>query len=355
MKNYLHHSKEEIRDYFLNWAAAEPSINSPFYFQLALHLAKDDYLLNLAAHSTQGQPMANLIFASVQYLLLQKPSADLAKYYPSISDNPLSLDESGFALFKQFCKNNETEIKSILETKMVQTNAINRCAYLFPIISSFAFHEKIDKLNIVDIGCSAGLNLLFDRYQYTYDTNGSNFGDSPIIVKTALKGKTFPQFQKPPKINRRIGIDINPLDLRIKKDADWLKALIWPDHSKRISRMNKAIELATENKLEYRKGKTTAFFKETIQSLPKDEALCVFHTHALYQFKKPERQEFYNLMDELGKEYHLLYLGVEGIKAWKEKHKTTDTPVQTIQYKDGQKIEKLAATTTGHADWVQFE
>ena len=44
---------------------------SPLYEHLSIRVAADPQLLELTTHARKGQPVPNLLFGSVQYLLLQ--------------------------------------------------------------------------------------------------------------------------------------------------------------------------------------------------------------------------------------------------------------------------------------------
>jgi hypothetical protein len=108
-----------------------------------------------------------LFFGAVHYLLLKGADHPLKDFYPSIVSNPKSYEDS-FEYFKDFCLTHRNEIESILKTKLVQTNEIRRCAYLYPIFCTI--YEKVKKpLALIEIGTSAGLQLLWDKYSYSYD------------------------------------------------------------------------------------------------------------------------------------------------------------------------------------------
>src|SRR5699024_3131491 len=114
--------------------AQESESTSPLYAFLSLTISKDADILALSSHAQQGQPVPNLLFAAVHYLLLQGRDDPLSEYYPSIVSNPKHATYS-FESFKNFCNRYKDEIISILQTKLVQTNEVRRCAYLYPSFS----------------------------------------------------------------------------------------------------------------------------------------------------------------------------------------------------------------------------
>ena len=63
-----------------------------------------------------------------------------------------------FPLFLAFCHTYESEIRHRLRTRRVQTNEVQRCAYLYPIFSKIQQQTK-RPLGLLEIGTSAGLQL----------------------------------------------------------------------------------------------------------------------------------------------------------------------------------------------------
>ena len=62
-----------------------------------------------------------------------------------------------------------TELERLIATRSTQTNEVGRCTGLLPglchIAAQYGWQEP---LSLLDLGTSAGLNLLFDDYAYTY-------------------------------------------------------------------------------------------------------------------------------------------------------------------------------------------
>ena len=229
---------QKLKDWFKTFAEKECKEVSPLYYNLANKIAQDDDLISIASYSKQRQPMPNLFFAAIHFLLLNEKSEELASFYPSITKNYNR--NLPFKLFKQFCLENKNEIIEIEQTKIVQTNALNRSAYIMPTLS-FLFGGK--EINIIDIGTSAGLTLNFDKYEYHYN-NQYSFGQSAVKIRSEIKEGTLPEFNQVVKINKKIGIDQNPLDVKKEKNATWLKALGWADLTERFEKIEQAMAIA---------------------------------------------------------------------------------------------------------------
>tara|TARA_R110000772_G_scaffold40890_6_gene95313 strand:+ start:1158 stop:2207 length:1050 start_codon:yes stop_codon:yes gene_type:complete len=100
------------------------------------------------------------------------------------------------------------------------------------------------RYELLEIGSSAGLNLIIDRYHY-------NLGGICVGPDNAALSFT-PEWQGPPPPDAPFafesirGCDIAPVDLADPAQARRLTAFIWPEHKVRFERMKTAIGLVTE-------------------------------------------------------------------------------------------------------------
>ncbi|MEM6698831.1 MAG: DUF2332 domain-containing protein, partial [Bacteroidota bacterium] len=294
------------------------------------------------------QPIPNLFFAAVHYLLLSNPEEKLAIYYPSISKNVGTY--LPFELFKEFCIRNKKQIQELEGTKIVQTNSLNRCAYLMPILSNHFYNQAI---NVIDIGTSAGLTLGLNRYEYHYDDTYL-IGESSVKVKSKTKGGQMPDIQAIVTINKKVGIDQNPLDLKVEENANWLRALIWADRVERTENMEAAIAIAQSENIQFEQAFTGTQLEEIIQSQEMEVPLVIYHTNVLYQFTKEERKEFREMIDRIGRDRDLVYIAAEGSAVFDNSDDYTGVLVEKTEYKNQRKSSETVARTNGHANWIKW-
>lgn len=100
------------------------------------------------------------------------------------------------------------------------------------------------KIELLEIGSSAGLNLLIDRYRF--DLGGTWYGpaDSPVTIRPAWNGP--PAASVPLDIVSVRGCDINPMDATDPTVAARLAAFVWPETSGRLIRLRSAIAMLGE-------------------------------------------------------------------------------------------------------------
>jgi hypothetical protein len=157
----------------------------------------------------------------------------LAACYPP---NVLPDDEAFWAALRPVL--GEPDLLSWLESAP-QTNEVGRSAVLMSGLLAIAYRWP-QPVELLELGASAGLNLMLDRYGY--ELGGRRAGDpaSPLQLRPEWKGPPPPK-AKVEVVGRR-GVDLNPLDPR--RDGDRLLAYVWPDQQRRLAQLEAALAIA---------------------------------------------------------------------------------------------------------------
>lgn len=128
-----------------------------------------------------------------------------------------------------------------------QTNEAGRSWGFVAAMLWLAGQELPPRFACLEIGSSAGINLMLDRY--SYDLGGVYVGpDSGAVMHFA------PEWHGPPPPERAIeiaslkGCDVAPLDLVDPAQAARLRAYVWPEHKGRFERLDAAIAAAKVRK-----------------------------------------------------------------------------------------------------------
>lgn len=282
---------------FIRFATYEAKDNSPLYEYWCEQIITNETLLNLIKHIPLAQPKPNLFFGSVQYLA-KKKEAPLKQVF----ENPFEINfEESFQLLINFCTQYKDELIQLFQTKLVQTNEVQRASYLYPIFSEIA--QEVNKpLTLIEIGTSAGLLLNLDGYHYEINQLPSiSYGDenSDLTLFAKNLGEPLPLFKKP-SIEHRIGIDLNIIDLENEDQYLWLKSLIWPELIQRKENLDKARNIH----LQYSKLLFTGDFRQLIPPLfekqeLKNSQIIIFHTHVANQFTAQLKEELRMILNQL--------------------------------------------------------
>ena len=269
-----------------------------------------------------------------------------------------------------------------MATRSTQTNEVNRTAALLPALVHAT--PPGGPLRLVELGASAGLNLLVDRYAHRYlavgeggagdgdagkgDAGKGDAGDgapdggraerssrdpsppSPVLCECVVEG-TLPALRVP-RIAERLGIDLDPIDVRDDKAARWLLACIWPDEPDRIARLRAAIELARRDPSRVVRGDALALLPELLA--PADDGVhpVVWHSWVLAYWTPTAQRALAAAIDELGAARDLTWLYLEqpsetpglptpavaGVR-----HDPDDSALVAVSYRGGERtVERLA-------------
>ncbi len=330
---------------FQNFAMTECKGSSRLYEFLSLKIAEDNEILELASNAPEGQPSSNLLFGAVHYLLLKGKDHHLRDFYPSISRNPRKVEESFFP-FKEFCGQFSDEITTLLQEKLVQTNEVRRCSYLYPAFQ-YIYDVVRKPLALIEIGTSAGLQLLWDQYSYSYGTT-EVYGnkDATLHITAEVRGDKTPNLQDYiPPVSTRIGIDLHPIDLKDDENELWLKALIWPEHHERRELFEKATEYVKANELRLIEGNGVELLSELSEEIPKEYAICVFHTHVANQMPSEVKTRLLEQISQIGSEREIFHLY----------NNIQDRDLHLDYYLDGKEYKNIVGKTEGHGRWFTWE
>ncbi len=184
----------------------------------------------------------------------------------------------------------EEFLRGWLIKRHVQTNEVGRCWWLLPCFLEAARRTGAEVFDCVELGCSGGLNLLWDRYGYAY-ANGS-WGRRDTVLLGGEERVPVPAelLARRPVVRSRIGVDQDPPDLRDDDDVRLLKAFIWPGEHDRLERLEKAVAVWRADPPEIRKG-------DIVEELPsllarrRDDALTLVWQTAALNYLAGERQE----------------------------------------------------------------
>jgi hypothetical protein len=297
-----------VRDRFADATSRFRQMGSSFYAILAEGCVEDEEILALADEAASGQPATHLLFGAVQFLLFERPDAPLARYYPSIADRPL--DAAGvYPEFRAFCLAHRARIVDLLKTRMVQTTVVRRAAYLLPAMAHVAKLAGAP-LSIVEIGCSAGLLTLFDRYRYDFGDGVMMGGaDGPMVSGFHYIGAKPPVPAHMPEIRERIGIDLNPVDPRDLVEARWIDAVLPADLTEDRRQLRAALDYRVRTPLQVVEGDALKVLPGILSALP--DPVCVFHSHCLYQWPEAAKDDFEQVLSDASRTRDIYRIGIE--------------------------------------------
>ena len=335
-------------DWFADWAEG----TSPLYAHVSHRIRDDDRLLDVASDVRDDQPPPHLLFAAVHARLLDGADTPLREYYPSVvGDAAREPDDRAYGLFREFVLDHEDEIRDVVSTRRTQTNAVRRCAALYPAFAAIAEEAANDgRLALLELGPSAGLNLRWDAYCYDFGDRDVGRDDSTAVIDSTIRAGTPPLPDDPPTVVDRLGIDLNPLDVTDPGDVTWLRALVWPEHTDRHDLLADAIPVVRDDPPEIVRGDAVERLPALVDRLPTDATRVVYNTNVLYQLTDDERDQIASHVRALGRDEPLYWVSGEGA------HPDYDESIElTITRSSGGELtERLVAAYQQHGRWVAW-
>lgn len=318
--------------------------SSGLYEFLTVRIAKDKELLTIASHCQPGQPIPNMLFGAVHYLLMNGKADPLMRYYPSLTLNHESPDHV-FPAFKKFALSHSDQIIELLKTRLVQTNEVRRSAFLFPafLTANRLFDNK--PLSLIEIGPSAGFNLLWDHYQYRYDDlDPVGRPEASLTIASTFRGDFRPDLSGPmPTVSTRKGIDLNPIDVMDRDQIQWLQSLIWPEHHERKMRLGQAVRIVMLHPVEMIQGSAIDLLPKELAIVPKTDVAVVFHTFVANQFTEEQRQTLLKIVEDFGSKRDIIHI-----------HNSIEPHLHATIYRNGERIDIPLAHTDPHGRWIEW-
>jgi hypothetical protein len=250
---------EAIARRFRRFAETEARGRSPLYEALAAGIAEDPEILGFVAELPIAKQQPNLVLAAVRFVCGVQPTP---------------------GDFRAALLGHKAVVRAEMLKRSTQTNEPARCAVLLPVLAQLP-----GRLALIEVGASAGLCLLPDRYGYAYDGHRP-FGAEPRFPCAADAATPVPVAL--PSIVWRAGLDLNPLDVRNDDDMAWLVALVWPDQPDRAARLHRAIVVARQDPPSIVGGNLLTALPALAAEAPADATLVVFHTAVLAYIADPE-------------------------------------------------------------------
>lgn len=252
---------------YRRFATLEARGRSPLYERLAEGVADDGDVLAFLLTLPRPKRQPNLLFAAVRHRLGTPTD------WPDFRNRLLA---------------DRDAVRDVMLERSTQTNEPARCATLLPVLAALP-----QPLALIEVGASAGLCLLPDRYGYDYGRHRlmpiEASSDTPVFACDVCGDVPLPSFL--PRIAWRAGLDLNPLCAQQSVDRAWLEALVWPEQMGRLMRLRQALAIAAEARPRIVNGDLRTDLASLVAEAPTDATCVIFHTAVLAYVAEPEDRE----------------------------------------------------------------
>jgi hypothetical protein len=297
-----------LAEVYRRFGEAEATGTSPLYERVAVALSESDGALRAIAAAPARKRHPTVILAALHDLALAGRAPALAAAYAAADG-----DAAAGAAIDTLLRMTDAVV-STAARRPVRTDVTGRCAVLYPAIAEAAQRTGVNAVGLVDVGCSAGLNLNVDRVAVTYGT-GESLGDpsSPVRVSASVVGDRAIPTRAVPEVVARVGVDLDPVDVTDPDDARWLRACVWPDQPERMAQLDAEIALAATAPPLLLRGDALEVLPDALARVPADALPVVTTTWALSGFPLENRLRFLHRLDEAALGRPVAWVSVEGV------------------------------------------
>jgi len=162
-----------------------------------------------------------------------------------------------------------------------QTNEVGRSA----VVIAAAHWLGGGPLVVSELGASAGLNLLFDRWRLATPAGGLGPADAPLTLAPEWQGE--PPARALLEVRDRAGVDLHPRDP--VSDRLRLMSHVWPDQPARLARMAAALDVAAVARPPVAQGDAADWLEARLRTRHAGALHLVFHTVAWQYFPAATR------------------------------------------------------------------
>lgn len=244
-----------------------------------------------------GRSLLPLRFlAGVHRLALEGRLPDLARYYPSAGGS--ADPEAAFAALLNAVEQNPCLVRDSLPPG-VQTNEVSRCAALLPGFLEIAGSTCLP-LRLLEIGCSAGLNLRWDHYRYETSQGPLGSPNSPVVLDNPFLGD--PPASVPFTVAERRGCDLNPINPTTSDGRLALLSFIWPDQLERFQQLSKAIEVARAIPAAIDRANAAEWLETQLARPCAGAATVIFHSIVLLYLGNDDRNRIAQFLARAGEQ-----------------------------------------------------
>jgi hypothetical protein len=256
-----------------------------------------------------GDPLRGFLplrlLGAVHARVLAGAAPDLARFYPSAGGRPRMPD--AYRALLELLESQRETLRPALE-RWPQTNEVRRCG---ASLAGFLWLARRfgRPLHVREIGASAGLNLLWDRFQYRLGPHRWG-GASEVRVDCEWHGPPAP-FDAAVGVASRAGCDLEPVDVGDPAQARALESYVWPDQIDRLTPLRAAIRMAQRQPARLERAPAADWLERELREAGDGELFVVLHSAVWIYLSDAEKERILALLRERGRRGPVALLGQE--------------------------------------------
>jgi hypothetical protein len=219
--------------------------------------------------------------------------------------------------FRSALESRREFLARFVREQAVQTNEVQRCYALLPAFLWLAREHGAGALDLVELGPSAGLNLLWDRYAYLY--RAGKWGSADLTLRGIEYAPVpYDVLARRVAVRRRLGIDLEPVDVTDEHGSRLLNAFIWPGRVERAQRLRQAVAILRRDPPELVRGDYVELLPSVLAERDEDALTVVFQTASTGYIGSERRAELRAVLEAAGREGPLGWVSTRAVEELEE-------------------------------------
>ena len=219
-----------------------------------------------------GSALPLRLLAGVFRLVLTDRAPELVRFYPCLGgrDDPAA----AWPVLREVMAGHVGELRDALEVPP-QTNEVGRSVALLAGLFDIAAATGRTRIRLLELGASAGLNLLIDHFGFSGP--GWSYGDpdSPVLFDDPFEGVV--QAVGVTVASRR-GCDLQPVDASTPTGRLLLTSFVWPFDLPRHERLAAALRVAADHPVTVDRASASSWLAPALEQTEDDVLPVVWHS-----------------------------------------------------------------------------
>lgn len=254
----------------------------------------------------EGAVLQLRLLAGVFRLVLTGRADELVEFYPCLGGHRDPAE--AWPVLRTVMGREVVMLREALQVPP-QTNEIGRSAALLAGLFDLVRTSGSNRIRLLELGASGGLNLLIDRFHFAGTDWQYGPIDSPVHLLQPFDGRVQPvDFQ----LESARGCDLHPVDVTTAAGRLALTSFVWPFDVHRHQRLAAALELAVDHPPVVDAAPASSWLAEQLSNRAPDDVLTVvWHSITQMYWPESERDVVEEVLVEQGERQRLAVVAME--------------------------------------------
>ena len=223
-------------------------------------------------HAPRGAMIQIRLLAGVFRLVLTGKAQGLVQFYPCLGGNAPASE--AWPVMRNVIEAHAAELHAALAVTP-QTNEVGRSAPLLAGLFDLVAACGVRRIRLLEVGASAGLNLLLDYYAVRGDSWQFGPADSTVQLAHAIQGHVRPE---PFTVVARAGCDLNPVAATSAEGQLLLTSFVWPFDVDRHRRLAGALKIAASHPVQVDQAPASDWLQRATVPVGPETLTVIWHS-----------------------------------------------------------------------------